>query len=412
MKLFIHPVKSLNDEELSIRAEGLLPKQPVTIASYLEENKIKFRSYAYYVTDDHGVLDLQTMAAVGGCYKGVEPMGLFWSMYLLPGQRKGLRLMKKDVTSPSYVKISLFKDHINPSEKKLDYLLTEIDIERWHMADNVRRYEIAEGRLRGALFVPQGKGPFPGIVDMYGSGGRIEGRAALLASKGYVVFHLEFFGEPPLPDTFDVDLDYFDDAFDFMNAHPKVEMNNIGIIGISWGGEIALLYASVSCRIKALVAISCSRYVTVTPHSYKNETFPCIPYDYKTLKVDEHNQFIMKGTTFPRKPEARIKLENIKVPVLMLQGSDDLNIAPTAEEDVALAKNEFGATNIEVVTYQGAGHLIEPPYAPFCYVSYHKIMNTNLVWGGKQVAHSKAQEHSWKLIQNFFSQHLIKNSHL
>ena len=29
--------------------------------------------------------------------------------------------------------------------------------------------------------------------------------------------------------------------------------------------------------------------------------------------------------------------------------------------------------NFRIVTYEGAGHLIEPPYTPLCAMSYHKL---------------------------------------
>ena len=56
-----------------------------------------------------------------------------------------------------------------------------------------------------------GPGPFPGVVDMFGSGGGLfDHRAALLASHGYCVFALPFFAYEDLPETLpDVSLDYF-----------------------------------------------------------------------------------------------------------------------------------------------------------------------------------------------------------
>lgn len=55
-----------------------------------------------------------------------------------------------------------------------------------------------------------GPGPFPGVIDMFGSGGRLfEHRAALLASRGFCVFALPLFAYEDLPNSLpDVSLDY------------------------------------------------------------------------------------------------------------------------------------------------------------------------------------------------------------
>lgn len=55
-----------------------------------------------------------------------------------------------------------------------------------------------------------GSGPFPGVIDMFGSGGGLfDHRAALLASRGFCVFALPFFAYEDLPKSLpDVSLDY------------------------------------------------------------------------------------------------------------------------------------------------------------------------------------------------------------
>lgn len=55
-----------------------------------------------------------------------------------------------------------------------------------------------------------GPGPFPGVIDMFGSGGGLfDHRAALLASRGFCVFALPFFAYEDLPNSLpDVSLDY------------------------------------------------------------------------------------------------------------------------------------------------------------------------------------------------------------
>ena len=60
-------------------------------------------------------------------------------------------------------------------------------------------------------FVFAGDGPFPGVMDLYGSSGGLQDfRSALLASRGFACLHLPYFGYEDLPENFsDIDFDYF-----------------------------------------------------------------------------------------------------------------------------------------------------------------------------------------------------------
>ena len=63
------------------------------------------------------------------------------------------------------------------------------------------------------FFLPlfSGDGPFPGVIDLFGTaGGIIEFRSALLASRGIASLSLPYFRYEDLPDTlYDLDLEYF-----------------------------------------------------------------------------------------------------------------------------------------------------------------------------------------------------------
>ena len=56
-----------------------------------------------------------------------------------------------------------------------------------------------------------GDGPFPGVIDMFGTvGGLFEFRSALLASRGFATYCLPYFAYDDLPPTLvDLDLEYF-----------------------------------------------------------------------------------------------------------------------------------------------------------------------------------------------------------
>ena len=160
--LSVEPSSSLVDDKVEIRVFGLEPKQNVTLqAKIVGEKGGVFESQAHYVADKDGGIDVCRDSSFGGSYSGVEPMGLLWSMKAAPGQRKGLRLIKRDVTRPFNVELKCFDDHISLNEG-LQQPLSSATFDKWYMADGVKRIVLKDRRFNGTLFIPPGDGPFPG----------------------------------------------------------------------------------------------------------------------------------------------------------------------------------------------------------------------------------------------------------
>jgi len=69
-----------------------------------------------------------------------------------------------------------------------------------------------------------GPGPFPGLIDLYGSGGGlVEYRASLLASRGFVtlaVAYMAFEDLPAMPEI--LELSYFEEAVNFLRKQEQV----------------------------------------------------------------------------------------------------------------------------------------------------------------------------------------------
>ena len=122
-----------------------------------------FESHAHYVADEEGKVDVCRDLSLGGSYSGVEPMGLLWSMKPAPGQKKGLRLRKPDVTTPYNIEVKCFENHILPDGRPLQPL-SSATFHKTYMADGVKRIPVREGRVRGTLFIPPGDGPFAGTM--------------------------------------------------------------------------------------------------------------------------------------------------------------------------------------------------------------------------------------------------------
>ena len=67
------------------------------------------------------------------------------------------------------------------------------------------------------------------------------------------------------------------------------------------------------------------------------------------------------------------QVEKAKAQFLHIIGGADLNWPSEGMADQSIERmTTHGKDNYELLKYEHAGHLIEPPYAPVCIKSYHK----------------------------------------
>ena len=159
------PKSSLIDKITKIHVTRLKPLQKITLkAKIVGDQGDVFESHAHFIADKDGEVDVCRDSSLGGSYSGVSPMGLLWSMKPAPGQRKGIPLMKLDVTKPYNVELKCFDDHISLNGAQ-PQPLSSGTFQKWYMADGVKRIPVREGRIRGTLFLPPGDGPFPGSYN-------------------------------------------------------------------------------------------------------------------------------------------------------------------------------------------------------------------------------------------------------
>lgn len=422
------PASALSDEPVHIRATGLPPRQLVTLTASLKDEKGNlYQSKAFYRADGAGELDLQRAPSVGGDYVGVHPMGLFWS---LKPERPFGRLLKRDVDSPFLVTLDLYDSVCSQDPAPAQPRASRV-LQRWFRRPGTQRVPVRQGRVRGALFLPPGEGPFPGIVDLFGGiGGLIEFRASLLAARGFAVLALAYFAYEDLPTQLqEVDLEYFEEAANLLLAHPKVRGPGIGVLSVSKGAEIGLAMACFLKQVAAAVCINGPNAVCDFPFRYRGLVMSPIPAFLERMQV--HVSGAVSLLHFRGDPRDKLNqrsvfpIEKAQGQILFVVGEDDQSINSKEYAEQALEQlKSHGRSNGRMLVYPGAGHLLEPPYAPLCYASRiysvsasrnHPLAGTRnysisqpLLWGGDPVAHAAAQEHAWGEIQKFFRQHLTQ----
>ncbi|KAJ1104034.1 hypothetical protein NDU88_001449 [Pleurodeles waltl] len=400
--------KCLFDDPVRISVSGLSPLQEVTLrASLTDETGVPFRSSARYRADGSGELDLTSSPALGGSYTGVEPMGMVWS--LLP-ETPHRRLVKRDVQTPFFVNFEVYEGHAPPG-----HLLAQVTNERGFLGEGVQRIPVREGKVRATFFQPPGPGPFPGIIDIYGTGGGLpEYRASLLASRGFATLALAYYSYEDLPKQMkEFHLEYFEDAVNYMLRHPQIKGPGIGLLGHSKGGDLVLSMASLLKGITAAATINGAVTTVGAALHYKDLILPPISFDVKRRTFPQPGIVniveCMDNLLAPENRKSLIPVEKSEGKLLFIVGEDDQNwkseFMANAAADILQA---HGKERPDIVVYPGTGHYIEPPYFPMCAASMHFLVGMPVMWGGEPRAHSRAQEEAWKKIQDFFRNHLDK----
>uniref|UniRef100_A0A671PKK6 Acyl-coenzyme A thioesterase 1-like n=2 Tax=Sinocyclocheilus anshuiensis TaxID=1608454 RepID=A0A671PKK6_9TELE len=390
------------EDPVHVTVSGLNHQQCVDLRSKITDDSGRvFQAWATYQADDNGQVDLNRDPSLGGSFTGVEPMGLFWA---LKAEVVSCKFALTDVTRPALVDIEVVSDN---------RVIAKVTNERHCLTDGVRRIPVTEGRIRGTLFMPPGKGPFPGILDTYVfRGGPFELRAALLAKRGFAVFALAFQGYQDLPKRADkFHLEYFEEGIDFLRQQPEVKDQKIGLVSISKSGDLGLSMATFLPGISATVWINGCNANTLVPIYYKDICVPPLMFDVKRAKMTPLGLVdigdVMNDPMSEEGLPSIIPIERASGNFMFIMSEADRNWQSAYYAKLACNRlKAHGKNNYELVRYEKAGHFIEVPYMPFCLANFHAVANQVVYFGGEPKAHSEAQLDTWKRMVNFFKKHL------
>ncbi|XP_041847870.1 acyl-coenzyme A thioesterase 1-like isoform X2 [Melanotaenia boesemani] len=396
--------RCLFDEPIQVKVAGLRSKQVVTMRARSTDDKgVVFSSMATYRADGNGEINLERDPSLSGSFVGVEPMGLLWSM---TADTLHKRFQKTNTLNPHVVKFSVHEEE--------GEMLAEVTNERFLIKEGISRAPVKEGNLRGVLFTPPGKGPFPAVLDLYTFGGGLsEKRASLLASRGFLVLTVSLYGHDDQPKNIkEIHLDYFEEAINFLRKQEKVGSKGVGIISLSKSGDLALSAASFLPNVEAVVWINgCSANVILPLYYKKKLILPALMFDPKKRIPTESGAIISKYAMHsPLEEENKatlVPIERAKGRFLFVASEDDLNWDSKAYMDEMVERlKHHGKDNFETLSYPGAGHYLEPPYGPYCPSSFHGVAGKPVLWGGEPTTHAAAEVHLWKKIQEFFRTHV------
>lgn len=415
--LTMEPERVLMDTPVTIIAKGLKVGQPVIIRARMQLKNTIYESFAAYAADESGVVDVNQAAPSTGSYSGVDGMGLFWSMKYVESVTDSNQESAPGGLQPMKVTLTL---------EARDRILASLETERlFYDETKVERRDASQPGMVAALFLPKEPGPHAGIVWLGGSeGGLTEAFPALLASHGYATLALAYFKAGDLPaELVHVPLESAKQGIDWFRAQPEVDEDAIALLGASKGAELALLLAATYPEeIQAVVAYKPSSVVWLGLPSNMADTFrgprsswtldgQPLPFVNGTftsemlkLMVGKPAAMVSSYTGGLKNNEAveaaRIPVEKICGPVLLLSGTDD-QLWPSTQmaADVVARLDESGFPyRHEHWAYKDCGHGLGLPYSPTT-----GINQGTLLLGGTPEGTATANADAWVKVLGFLA---------
>lgn len=356
--LSVTPGDVLIDAPVDIRASGLTPGRLVVLQASTNDVRGKvWRSRLTLRVTKRGTLDTRSN------------MRLFWSMEPVSGSGDG----GMDPATVSKVRISILSARKSVATTTLTRRLSASDVQATELS-------VAKDGLAATFYAQPSSSHRPAVLQLGGSGGgHASPGGALLASHGYPTLSLGYFGEPGLPRYLqDIPLEYFERALHWLASQPSVDPNRITVIGVSRGGEAALLVAATYPDLVHGV-------VACTTASHVLGAFPP-PATGAAWTINGNP--ILTGL---------LPVDKISAPTLIYGGGKDeiVDSGPATSELVDFA-HAHGRSNVTGTVYPDAGHGVgcRIPNLP-APTELEVSPGTFLALGGTSAANSQAAEATW-----------------
>jgi dienelactone hydrolase len=430
---------ALIDESIEISISSLAVHEEISIeASCKDKDNNTWKSCVKFQADDNGVVNLTKQAPISGTYKGIDPMGLFWSM-VAPNKETPI-FFADDNKNVQEVVLSVLSQNKLKEQKIIYRLLVSPDVES---------ISIREPGIVGKLFYPKNLRNGPGVITIPGSDGGIHERISkILASRGYAVFSLGYFGLDGLPETLEnIHLEYFQNAMRWFKEQPQVAVDRVALFGQSIGGELSLILASMFPKemTSVIAGVPAGIVYGGFPHLdkpcwfYKNvplSFIPLYPCDNPTPDTKEILEAVRAGKityhagsyedpfdyspvfllgmdVFHKNIEAAtIPVENITCSVLLLSGDKDMVWPATLYSQLVMKRLDEKHSTIKRAHrhFANAGHCFLYPYTPYMPVASQPIFYPNedqwTSFGGTPEGNAYANRESWKEVLEFLSETL------
>jgi dienelactone hydrolase len=283
----------------------------------------------------------------------------------------------------------------------------------------------------GTVCVPGTPGKHPAILLLGGSEGgnsSMPVAAAAYAKRGYVAASVAYFGLPGLPEMLElIPVETVGNALAVIDKRDDVDAERIGIFGVSKGGELALLAASIYPEIHAVVSYVGSPFAwagigpsPLLSNTTSSWTVGGKPVPFVPLTTDVPMSAATDGDAplrvRPLYDAARLKngsavasaffhLENIQGPVLFISAGDDAiwNSPDQARMGLAYLEKMHHPYADAVKDYPGAGHLFLFSFPNYPLVTRPLVGGRTILEGGSPEVNSAAGADGRALVLKFLN---------
>ena len=259
-----------------------------------------------------------------------------------------------------------------------------------YTAQDVRVLTPGGFALAGTLTLPQGRGPFPAVITITGSGPeerdeRLPGIAGYapfrqiadtLGRRGIAVLRLDDRGTGASGGTFATATtrDFADDAraaLAWLRTRARerrdIDASRLALLGHSEGGLIAPMVAAADSSVAALVLLAGPAYTGHRVLTYQfrrgvlgNSALAPVRRDSLIVVADRLRDSVIAGSAWTRYFAAYDPLptaRRVDVPVLILQGATDQQVTPEQADTLAAAFRAGGNRDVTVRVFPATNHL-------------------------------------------------------
>ncbi|WP_226481518.1 acyl-CoA thioesterase/bile acid-CoA:amino acid N-acyltransferase family protein [Natrinema amylolyticum] len=396
---FDHPDTVPIDDPFTLEIGGLPTDTDVEVVATVEDGRgVSWSASATYDVTD-GTIDLDADVPIAGDYDVADTMRLIQHM--------------EPATDSRAPYVPRPEERLSVEVATDEAVVGSTTVTRPFGDPGVTATEFDHERLVGEVFEPPGTEPAPAVVALHGSRGEpATGMARLLASNGFVALALQYFGADGLPsELVEVPVEFVDEAASWLLEHERVAGSQVGLIGGSKGGELALLAGSQFDSIGAVVGISASGVawegVSMTDVSpgpswtLEGEPVPYVPYADDPSVRDRSPPFEFEplyvasfdAASDEEIDDATIPVEEIDGPVLLVSGGADRLWNAVELSAVAIDRLEAHGDDAEYdhLVFEDAGHAIQFPYVP----TANRRVIRPYVLGGTPAGYAEADAEHW-----------------
>lgn len=423
-RIDVTPEDALVDVPRDIVLRGFDAGERVTLTATLAHpDGSLWESQAAFAADAEGSVAVGTAIPVSGDWNTADAAAPVWAMRRL---RAPLDPALGEGIAP--LEIALVATGHHGARAVGRYTLRFV-------APGVTHRPVRDAGLSGTLYTPGTPGPHPAVLVLAGSGGGThDQRAALYAAHGYTALALAYFKAPGRPDHIDdTPLEYFETALRWMHEHLAPAHGFVAVSGVSRGGELVLLLGSrFPDLVSAVVAYVPSAVVHGTLRAgspgkprdasawtWRGEPLPNVwrgnpdadwhafdhpPAPDRPVRQEAAFHSVLRNADAVAR--ARIPVESIRGPVMLISGTDDGFWPSTLFSDqVAQAlRRRPVAAPVRHLACEGAGHAIGLPQLPATLIAKpHPVAGVPLDGGGTAAANARASAASWAGVIAFLS---------